>query len=132
MKQNIGGFVLGLLGGVSGLLLSFCTYLILILILSIGQVDNATIYYVLLTMNIVSNVIALVGCGFYFKKANIGAIFMTIAFIFNIMLFIYILATSSTTLNLTLIFVMIPALFMFIAAVCGFLTKEQQKKSLEN
>ena len=124
MKKNIFGFICGLLGALGGALITFYTYVILAIILSFSTTLNSTIYTTLLIFNILSNIIALVGSFFYFRRANTGAILMTIALVFNVLLYVFIIIKNIANINLSLLIIFIPAILMLISAICGYNTKK--------
>ena len=120
MKKSIFGFISGIAGSLSGIFVTFYTYLILAVILSFSTTLNSTIYSTLLSINTLSNIIAFIASFFYFKKANVGAILMSVAFVLNCLLYLFILFSTFENFSIGILIAFIPSILMLIAAICGF------------
>lgn len=123
--KSVSGFVLGVIGLIFSITVSFYAYYVLALIFALSK--TSLIYYIALYSNVISNLIVLIGLCFYFTKARIGGIIMLIAFVLNISVFILSLTINGIFLSILhlVLIATIPSMLILISSILGLKVKQK-------
>ena len=130
MRKSISGFILGLIGVISGIFIGYIAYVLLTLILAFSKFNFLTysVYLIWISLGI-----AFIALFFYFNKARIGGYIMLVAAITYAIPFICALIAlfSSNTSIADFIFQfavgLIPLVLLSISSVIGIASKTQSQ-----
>ena len=128
-RKSVPGFVLGIIGILSSFVVGYILYAVMTIVFAFSSAFGAEnlLLTILFYAHMVAPILAIIGVCFYFNKARVGGILMLVATILNVALPIYFILNNSD-LSIQTFGFLIPAIFMFISAICGIFSKSTQPK----
>lgn len=129
MKKLKFGLVSGIIGTITSVIASVIAYFVVIAVLiamALSEMDSVVITFmeILMYINIFSNVVAIIGLCLYFKKPKAAAIVLTLAVIFNIAVYCYLIYLGGFSNTILFIVSMIPALLIIISTIPAYKYKK--------
>jgi hypothetical protein len=132
-KKSVPAFVLSLIAGVGSIFVGFYSAWIFVAIFALLASNQYIFFLIVGWVCMIGGVVAIVGGSMCFKRANIGAILLTIVTIIVggslVALFVKVLTFSSDDVSIRLtsiilgLFTIIPTIMYIIATICAYRAK---------
>ena len=127
-NKSVPAFVLGLIGFLIDLGVIFYTYLILTLIFALVSANGGdnTIFFALISIQLIRLIICIVAFVFSFKNAKVAGILYLIAILTSIIIPLVILISGA---DATVFVFFIPSVFYLLSTIFSFVANAKFKKA---